>query len=419
MLTADLQRCALAVLTPVLVLAVLLPPEIADAEKHKPAKSSDETAAPASSADPAELARLRERIEALRQNLAGAEESRAEASDSLRESERAISEVNRGLYGLNRQKREVQGRLKELGGQSKTAESGIAAQRSRLQRLLALQAMSGERDYFKLVFNGSDPNSVARDLTYYSYVSRAQAALIQSLRKGLKHVQELAEQTRDKGAELSAIEAEQQRARRSLLAEEAERRRVLDQIAAKIRSQRREIGVLKRNEERLSKLVDALGRMLAAEPPRQPGLRNERTPEAAGFAGGELFAKLKGRLRLPIRGELTNRYGAKRSDGGVTWKGLFIRGNPGTEVRAVADGQVVFADWIRGFGNLAIVDHGHRYLSIYGNNETLLREVGSHVATGDVIATVGNSGGNPESGLYFELRYEGRAFDPMKWVSLK
>jgi septal ring factor EnvC (AmiA/AmiB activator) len=231
-------------------------------------------------------------------------------------------------------------------------------------------------------------------------------------------VRELADQTRDKGTELTGIEEEQRRERQALLAEQAEKRRVLDQIAAKIRAQRKEIGVLKQDEQRLSKLVEALGKALAAEP-RRPGLRNERTPEALTLSGGAAFASLKGRLRLPIRGELTNRYGAKRSDGGVTWKGFFIRAEPGTEVRAVADGQVVFADWIRGFGNLTIVDHGHNYLSIYGNNETLMRQVGSRVTTGDVIATVGNSGGNEETGLYFELRYEGRAFDPMKWVSLK
>jgi murein hydrolase activator len=406
------------------LLIALVAPAVAVAAKHKPPKPPPADAAattPGASppADPAELERLRGRIDALRQNLAGAEESRAEASDSLRESEHAISEANRGLYGLNQQQRDVQGRLRELGTQSKRTESGIAAQRDRLGKLLARQALSGERDYFKLVFNGGDPNTVARDLTYYAYVSRAQAAFIQSLRKGLRRVQELAEQTRDKGAELTAIEAEQQKDRQSLLAQQAERRRVLERIAAQIRDQRRQIGALKLDEQRLSKLVEALARMLAAEPHQLPGVRNERTPETAGASSGELFARLKGRLRLPIRGELTNRYGAKRSDGGVTWKGLFIRAEPGTEVRAVADGQVVFADWIRGFGNLAIVDHGHNYLSIYGNNETLIRQVGNHVATGEVIATVGNSGGNPESGLYFELRYEGRAFDPMKWVSLR
>jgi septal ring factor EnvC (AmiA/AmiB activator) len=403
----------------VCLLTVLLA-EAGLAAKHNTSrKASAATISPQASqpADPAELERLRGRIETLSKNLAGEEASRVEAADSLKESERAISEANRSLAELNQQRREVQNRLKDLGTQSRRTESGIAVQRGRLGRLLVRQAALGERDYFKLLFNGGDPYAVARDLAYYSYIARAQADFVQSLKQGLNRVRELADQTRDKGTELTGIEEEQRRERQALLAEQTEKRRVLDQIAAKIRAQRREIGVLQQDEQRLSKLVEALGKALAAEP-RRPGLRNERTPEAAG-AGGAAFASLKGRLRLPIRGELTNRYGAKRSDGGVTWKGLFIRAEPGTEVRAVADGQVVFADWIRGFGNLTIVDHGHNYLSIYGNNESLMRQVGNRVATGDVIATVGNSGGNPETGLYFELRYEGRAFDPMKWVSLK
>ncbi|MEJ0046531.1 MAG: hypothetical protein WDN04_10745 [Rhodospirillales bacterium] len=293
-------------------------------------------AAHAANPDPAELARLRGRIETLRSDLAGSEESRVEAADALRESEQAISAANRSLYELAAQQRAVQARLAELGGQSKKAEAEIAAQRERLQRMLARQALAGEREYFKLVFNGDDPNAIARDLTYYAYVAQAQAAMIQALKKGLKKVQDLALQTREQAAELAGIEAGQQRERRALLSQQAERRRVLDRIAAQIRIQRKEISVLQRDEQRLSKLIDGLGRILAAESRGKPGLRNERAPEAGGVA--ELFAKLKGRLRLPIRGELTNQYGAKRSDGGVTWKGLFIRAEPGTEVRAVAPG---------------------------------------------------------------------------------
>jgi septal ring factor EnvC (AmiA/AmiB activator) len=131
------------------------------------------------------------------------------------------------------------------------------------------------------------------------------------------------------------------------------------------------------------------------------------------------FAALKGKLRLPTRGELINRFGTPRSDSGLSWKGLFIRSVSGQEVRAVAAGRVVFAEWIRGFGNLMIIDHGQSYLTIYGNNEALLKQVGDAVGTGDAVATVGNSGGNPDSGLYFEIRYQGKAFDPLRWVSLK
>jgi septal ring factor EnvC (AmiA/AmiB activator) len=127
---------------------------------------------------------------------------------------------------------------------------------------------------------------------------------------------------------------------------------------------------------------------------------------------------LKGSLRLPTRGVVTNRFGAPRQEGG-SWKGLFIRAATGDDVKSIANGRVVFADWMRGFGNLMIVDHGGDYLSIYGNNDALLKQVGDMLDGGEVIASVGNSGGNPESGLYFEIRYRGQPLDPLKWASLK
>ena len=127
------------------------------------------------------------------------------------------------------------------------------------------------------------------------------------------------------------------------------------------------------------------------------------------------FASLKGQLRAPVSGRIAAKFGSKRGDG-PTWKGVFIRSSEGSEVHAVATGRVVFANWMRGFGNLIIVDHGGQYMSIYGNNESLLKRVGDSVKAGDAIASAGNSGGNEESGLYFELRYQGRAFDPAGWV---
>jgi septal ring factor EnvC (AmiA/AmiB activator) len=127
---------------------------------------------------------------------------------------------------------------------------------------------------------------------------------------------------------------------------------------------------------------------------------------------------LRGKLRFPVRGELTRRFGAQ-TEAGMEAKGVFIRATPGEPVRAIAGGQVVYADWMRGFGNLLIVDHGEKYLSIYANNESLLKQVGEAVTPGEAIATVGASGGNEETGLYFELRHLGRAFDPLRWVGIK
>ena len=137
-------------------------------------------------------------------------------------------------------------------------------------------------------------------------------------------------------------------------------------------------------------------------------------PEQSTHSGA--FEVLKGRLALPVRGELVNRFGSPRPDGGPAWKGVFIMARPGDEVRAIASGRVVFADWLRGFGNLLILDHGGAYMSLYGNNEALYGRVGDEIQAGATIATVGNSGGNADSGLYFELRHQGRPLDPLSWV---
>ena len=147
---------------------------------------------------------------------------------------------------------------------------------------------------------------------------------------------------------------------------------------------------------------------LAPQPPHEPVVLAPAPPDGA-------FAALRGQLRAPVAGQVAARFGSKRGDG-PSWKGVFIRAAEGADIRAVAAGRVVFAEWLRGFGNLIIVDHGGQYMSIYGNNQTLLKRAGAVVKGGDAIASAGNSGGNEESGLYFELRHQGRAFDPVGWV---
>ena len=371
-------------------------------------------AQPACAADKGDLDALRGRIETLKKDLSGAEEDRSEASDELRASERGVSEANRKLRDIAAQHRAARGDLARLGEQSRMLKAAVTAQQGELGQLLAMRHASGQQDYLRLLLSGRDPNQTARELYYYSYISRAQAEFIRALRVNLAGLARLAAEARDKSAELAELEARQREGRKELLAQQAERRRVLAKLSTQIRSQRREIKSLQRDEARLSRLVEELGKVIAPGP---GGLRNDRLPESGG--GNQAFASLKGKLRLPTRGELINRYGSPRNDSGLSWKGLFIRGASGQEVRAVAVGRVVFAEWMRGFGNLMIIDHGQSYLTIYGNNEALLKQVGDTVATGDAVATVGNSGGNPDSGLYFEIRYQGKAFDPLRWVSLK
>lgn len=364
-----------------------------------------------------ELKELRGRIDSLKKEIDRAEGSRAEAADSLQESEQAISQANRALRDLSEQKQSAQARLQELGTKGKGVGELVSRQGARLARLIHDEYIKHERGYVQMLFSGESPAAAAREIHYASYISRAQARLIEGLRGNLRELQRLAGEARERTAELAEIETLQRGEKEQLARESEARRTVLQRLSTQIRTQRKEVSTLERNEKRLTDLIEKLARLTlpkaSSEKPRRGGPRNELLPES-GFSG--VFSALRGKLRLPARGELASRFGSQREGGGTTWKGVFIRAPQGEEVRAVAPGRVVFSDWMRGFGNLLIVDHGNDYLSIYGNNESLFRQAGDSVGSGDAIARVGNSGGNPETGLYFELRHQGKPFDPLAWV---
>ena len=274
--------------------------------------------------------------------------------------------------------------------------------------MLASRYTGGAPDALRVALSGEDPASLGRNLHYVGYVSRAAAGLLAAYRADLGELERLARDAQAKRERLRAVEQAARADREKILRERGERRRLLERLGGEIRKSRREIKVLRADEARLARLVEEIGRVLA---------RVELVPDRD--AQREAFSALRGRLRLPVRGELTGRFGAPRGAAGSEAKGVFIRAAEGQPVRAVGRGQVVFSDWMRGFGNLMIVDHGESYLSIYANNEALLKQVGDVVSQGDSIATTGSSGGNEETGLYFELRHLGRAFDPLRWVKLK
>ncbi len=372
-------------------------------------------AAPAGNAQSEELRQLRSRIDALQKQLAASEGTKIEAVDALRGSEHAISGINRALRELAGRQRAINAEVAQLQGQNPRIAADIELQQTRLARLLYQQYIGAQPDALKLLLNREDPNRIARELHYLTHLSRARAELIRSLRTNLERLNELTRVGQRQRAELAAIHSEQQAQRKRLENEKRARKTVLLRVSRQIEGQRREISTLKRDENRLAKLVERLNQVLSGSPPE--ALRNERLPHAAGDGGP--FSRLKGQLRLPVRGELKNRFGGPREGGSLSWKGLFIAAPAGLEVKAIAAGRVVFADWLRGFGNLLIIDHGDGYMSLYGNNESLYKEVGTATRGGETVAAVGNSGGNTLSGLYFEIRHKGKAFDPLAWVNLK
>ena len=402
-----------------------------------PAQASEKKAAAPSKAEVAEkrsdLKELRDQIESLRKEMAAAEGKRASAVDELKEMEREVSTTQRELHSLSGQRNRLQATLKELGGQAQELEARLNHLHLQLEQLVYRQYLQGNPDTLQLLLNGEDPNQLARDLYYLSEVGKARSQVLKDTTALLERKKALAQDMRERADELSSVEARQKEQHAKLVAQREQHKAVLQKISSKISEQRKEIGSLQRDEKQLAQLIARLNRIIATRPaPRKeaapqtapakrPGkqegateMANEAIPEAVSGS----FASLKGKLRLPLRGVVTSRFGTTRQEGS-TWKGLFIRAQAGSEIKAVAGGRVVFAEWLRGFGNLLIVDHGGNYLSIYGYNDALLKQVGDGVHGGDSIATAGNSGGNPESGLYFEIRHQGQPIDPLKWVSLK
>ena len=350
-----------------------------------------------------DLEKLRKRIAAMQQDFEKTSESKSEAADDLRESERAISNSNRKLHELGQRQLAASRELGQLQQRASAMDREMQGQQVMLGRLLYQQYLDdGEQEYLKLLLNNDDPNQVARELHYYKYIARNRADTLQSLRSSLASLQAVTDQARRKSDEIAAMRAEEQQQRRHLEQEKSARQRMLHRIALQLKQQRREIGRLQRNENRLSQLVEKLARVL---------------PEDKGNEAS--FRLLKGKLSMPVKGKPGNRFGARRPESSLTWTGWFLRAPANQPVRAVAAGRVVYADWLRGFGNLLIIDHGQGYMSLYGNNETLYKQVGDTLRGEDTIAAVGSSGGNEDSGLYFELRHQSKPLDPMKWMAAK
>ncbi|MFZ1810485.1 MAG: peptidoglycan DD-metalloendopeptidase family protein [Candidatus Nitrotoga sp.] len=361
-----------------------------------------------------ELDNLRKHISVLQKELEKTSESQSEATDELRESERAISNSKRKLAELSLQHRAADQTLEKLKQQAQQLETNIQNQQAMLSKLLYQQYLGGKQEYFKLLLNNHDPDQAAREMRYYEYITRSRSTWLNMLRVNLAQLNEVVQQTQQKSGEITALQAEENAQQKILEKDRLARQQVISQFAQQLKQQRHEIGRLQRDENRLSQLIAKLSKMLTRQ--KDKGVfNNDKLPD--NRFDGKPFEQLKGKLTLPVMGEVVNKFGSARPDSTVLWRGLMLRAANGQPVKSVAAGRVVFADWLRGFGNLLIIDHGKGYMSLYGNNETLYKQVGDVLRGGDTVAAVGNSGGNEDSGVYFELRHRGEPIDPLKWIA--
>ncbi|WP_137937085.1 peptidoglycan DD-metalloendopeptidase family protein [Chitinivorax sp. B] len=413
--------------------------------------------APKETAPPkAELKELKQQIETLQQQIQQGEAVKAEATDALKESESAISSARRTLEQLSREHQQLRQELQTLKDNLAQRHDETTKRQLQLGKLLNAHYRAGQIDAVKLILSNQDLASAQRELGYYRYIAQAEAKLIGELQQQISILKQLVEETADKARQLQKVEQEKREYKRELEGQKQARSATLNKISADLKTRRAQVDKLKADEQRLTQLIERLARLaeqrakaerertakLAAEQAKarqralaaanrnkretksngqssngstKPIERNEQIPEPT--TGSSNFVTLKGRLRLPVRGDILHRFGDARADGGTTWKGMFIRTGNNDPVHAVAAGQVVFADWLRGFGNLLIIDHGGGYLSLYGHNESVLKQPGDRVSAGDVVGRTGNTGGSDETGLYFELRHLGKPLNPAQWAS--
>ena len=333
----------------------------------------------------ARLEALRDRIQAIEHRLdrSRAEESRV--SRSLREVETRLSRTRRELAETAQRLEHQQARLQALQQEQVQLGQELARHREGLGQYLRTAFMLGRQESIKLVLNQEDPQRLGRTLTYYRYLARDRAEAVSQARRAL---QELAAVERDIDAQLAALEATRERRagqQQDLERQQAERSTLLARLRREIRTDQDQLARMEQDEQRLQELLEELRRAL--DDVRE--LDRHQRP----------FASLRSELAWPVAGKLIHRFGQAREHRGLRWRGVFIAAGAGEPVRAVSRGRVAFADWLRGFGLLIIVDHGDGYMSLYGHNQALFREPGDWVEGGEVLARVGDTGGALETGV--------------------
>jgi septal ring factor EnvC (AmiA/AmiB activator) len=359
-------------------------------------------AAPGVAGDAAKLEELRRRIEALQQSLNAARGREAAVREEVRDLERRIGALVHGLKDIEERLKADSRRLNDLERRARAAQGELARHRDALAELARSAYASGRHEYLKLLLNQQDPAAAARALAYYRYLNEARLQRVLRLQTSLVEIESLEREIRRRRETLDALREDRIRRKASLEAASGRRGELLAHLKREIRSTSGEIERLRADERRLTELLSGLKTYLSDLPPLPPD-------------AGIRFGELKGRLRLPMQGRVLARYGQQKGIGDLSWRGLFLAASEGEAVRAVYRGRVAYADWLRGFGLLLILEHGDGYMTLYGHTQSLHKQVGDWVETGEIIARAGSTGDAPRPGLYFEVRHQGEPRDPLIW----
>ena len=349
------------------------------------------------------LAELQAELRARQQVLDNSKASAKELADVLKASELDIAKVAKKLTQTNDNLRQLQAEQQSLQQEQSSLKAAIRKQQSLLSSQLKSAFMAGHYDYAKMMFYQEDAKTFERVITYYQYLAKARQSEITKFKDNVARLETVTASLAEKAASLLALLDEQKNQRAVLLTRQNDRKKTLAKLNQTIASESERIAALQEDEKALRETIEAA--RIAAQ----------RAAEAAQISLDGL-AKLKGKLSAPVEGRVRKLFGNRRQ-GQVRWKGIIIDGEEGDAVKSIASGKVLYADWLRGFGLVAIVDHGEGYMSVYGHNQALLKQAGDDVRRGENLALVGRSGGQASPNLYFEIRHKGKALNPTAWFN--
>lgn len=347
-----------------------------------------------------QLSKLKEDIAKVETWLKKAENKQSILTKKLKTAELNISENLRQRQVLEGQIKSARKTTADLTRKEAAQQLALHQQQTVLkQQLLTAHAMGHEQG-IKLLFNAEDPLNLQRFLKYYEYVNSARTEKIEQSRLLIAKLQQTRSEIRASNQKLIDSKMKLTKNQQALQAEKNKRAQALAALANQLDDKQVELGQMEVDQQQLQNLIEQIEQDIASVVPPF---------DAAAFA------KLQGQLVWPTNGTLTESFGASNNSQPQS-TGIFFKTDNSQSVKAIYHGRVIFADWLRGFGLLLIVDHGDDYMSLYGFNQTLLKETGDWVTSNEVIASTGNSGGQSQTGLYFEIRHKGKPSNPLSWL---
>ena len=347
-----------------------------------------------------ELHSLRTRIKDVQSSIQAARNETDQLYQELERIETAAADASQKLAGIESDIDKSVKSLAELNVRKSSMQASLAEERKTLAQQIRAAYKIGKNDYLKLLLNQENPALVGRMLAYYDYFNEARTLRINHVKEKLAGIASLEQQITTEKKSLDKLHAQQLAKVEEYTQHRLSRKKVIAKLENFIKEQDRQLQTLQQNEQELAKLVNRL---------------KEKESVVRNFEEITPFSQLKGKLNWPVKGDLKNRFGSLRKGGKLRWQGVSIAADTGNDVEAVSPGRVIFADWFRNMGLLIIIDHGNGFMSLYGHNERLLKKAGDWVAGREVIAKVGDTGGQQKPNLYFEIRQGGNPINPALW----